>query len=67
MKELLRTNNPVEISYVRHSLAQHNIESVELDHHTSLLEGSIGAIQRRIMVMDDDFDAATQILETLNL
>lgn len=67
LKELYRTNNPVEISYIRHEMAEHDIQIIELDHHTSIVEGSIGAIQRRIMVIDADFEDAKRILEDLSL
>ncbi|MGM0421632.1 MAG: DUF2007 domain-containing protein [Pseudomonadota bacterium] len=67
MKEVFRTNNPVEISYVLHCLAEAGIEGIELDRHTSVVEGSIGAIQRRIMVIDEDFDAAVQLINGLDV
>lgn len=62
MKELVRTNDPVEISWIVTLLADFHIETVVLDTHTSVVEGTIGAIQRRIMVVDDDFDAARRLL-----
>jgi|AntRauTorckE6833_2_1112554.scaffolds.fasta_scaffold18668_2 hypothetical protein len=67
MKEVFRTNNPVEISFVLHCLAETGIQGIELDRHTSVIEGSIGAIQRRIMVIDDDFDAAVRIINGLDV
>ena len=67
MKEIFRTNNPVEISYVLHILAEHGIPAIELDRHTSMLEGSIGAIQRRIMVPDEDKDQALAIIKDANV
>ncbi len=62
MKELLRTNDPVKISWVTALLTDGGIESLVLDSHTSIVEGSIGAIPRRIMVDDDDLDAAHRLL-----
>ena len=38
------------------------IEAVVLDTYTSILEGSIGAIPRRLMVVEEDYDAARRIL-----
>lgn len=67
MKEVFRTNNPVEISYILHCLAEYDIRGIELDQHTGTLVGSTGAIQRRIMVIDDDFDEATRIIDALEL
>jgi putative signal transducing protein len=62
MKELLRTNNPVRLSWVQALLNASGIDSVVLDHHTSLVEGSIGAIPRRLMVSDGDFRRARALL-----
>ncbi|MCC3305506.1 DUF2007 domain-containing protein [Sneathiella sp. HT1-7] len=62
MKELIRCNDPVLISYIVAVLKDEQIEAIVLDEHTSILEGSIGAIQRRIMVTEDDHAAAQQIL-----
>jgi hypothetical protein len=62
MKELLRTNDPVRLSFVEALLSAAGIESVVLDQHTSIIEGSIGAIQRRIMVEDRDHGRAKTLL-----
>lgn len=62
MKELLRTGDAVRLSWVTALLAGENIEAVVLDTHMSFAEGSIAAIQRRLMVADEDYDAARQIL-----
>jgi hypothetical protein len=62
MKELLRTNDPVRLSFVEALLAAAGIESVVLDQHTSAIEGSISAIQRRIMVADSDHGRAKLLL-----
>ena len=64
MIELLRTNDPVLISFVQATLADAGIEALVLDTHASVLEGSASAIPRRIMVMDEDLETATQILKT---
>ena len=62
MKELLRTNDLVKVSWVRALLADEGIEVLMLDQHTSVLEGSAGAIPRRVMVIDEDYDRACRIL-----
>jgi len=54
MKELLRTNDVVRLSWVQALLRDAGIETVVLDQHTSLVEGSIGAIPRRLMVAEED-------------
>ena len=63
MKELLRTNDPVRISFIQALLRDSGIESLVLDHHTSLVEGSIGAIPRRLMVAERDHRRARVVLE----
>ena len=54
MIELLRTNDTVLLSFIDALLKGEEIGCVILDQHTSVLEGSIGAIPRRLMVADAD-------------
>ena len=63
MVELLRTNDIVLISFVRALLAEANIEMVELDTHTAVLEGSVPMIQRRLMIDDEDERRARRLLK----
>lgn len=63
MKELLRTNNPVRISWLTALLADADIEAVVLDTHMAVLEGSASAIRRRLMVNNDDYPRARRVLE----
>ncbi len=65
--ELLRTNDLVLISYVQALLANEQVETVVLDQHTSILEGSIGAIQRRVMVLSEDLHLARSILDDIGI
>jgi hypothetical protein len=62
MKELLRTNDLVRLSWVEALLSDAGIECLVLDQHTSLVEGSIGAIQRRLMVNDNDLRRAQSVI-----
>ena len=62
MKELLRTNDPVHLSWAVATLAQAGIECVILDQHTSVVEGSIGAIQRRLVVAERDYWRARTLM-----
>ena len=62
MQEILRTNDPILISYVRSLLIDAGIESVEFDSHIANLEGSVSAIPCRLMVIDADVDRAQSIL-----
>lgn len=63
MKELLRTNDPVRLSWVTAVLKDAGVETLVFDAHASIVEGSILAIERRIMVADDDFSRATRLLQ----
>jgi hypothetical protein len=63
MVELLRTNNPVLISFLTAFLADQDVETFVFDAHASVVEGSIAAIQRRIMVADEDLPRAKLLLE----
>ena len=62
MKELVRTNDSVRISWLMSMLAEGGVEAIALDTHTNILEDQIGAIPRRVMVIDEDFEAARRIL-----
>ena len=63
MKELLRTNDMVKLSWFKALLADSDIGTLVLDSHTSILEGSAGAIPRRLMVDNDDHARARRVLE----
>jgi hypothetical protein len=62
MRELFRTNNIVRLSWAQARLRDAGIDSLVLDHHTSLVEGSIGAIPRRLAVADRDYERARAII-----
>ena len=62
MKELLRTNDAVRLSFLQSLLKDFGIESLVLDHYTSVVEGSIGAIPRRLMVAQQDYRRACSVL-----
>jgi hypothetical protein len=63
MIELLRTNDPVRLSWAQALLREAGIDSVVLDHYTSLVEGNIGAIPRRLMVAERDHSRARAALQ----
>jgi len=62
MKELFRTNDAVRLSWAEALLAAAGIAAVVLDTHTSILEGSIGAIPRRLMVEERNHARARTLL-----
>ena len=52
----------MELSWITALLAGEDIEAYVLDTHMSFAEGSISAIQRRLMVADEDYEAARRLL-----
>lgn len=62
MVELLRLNDPVKLSWLIALLADSGIEAIVFDQHMSILEGSAAAIPQRLMVTDDDAEAAKRLL-----
>jgi hypothetical protein len=62
MKELLRSNDPVLLSYVSALLEQESIDFIVADLNMSVLEGSIGALPRRVLVESDKITQARRIL-----
>ncbi len=67
MVELLRTNDPVLISYVQALLGGAGVNLVVLDGHMSIMEGSIGALPCRLMVERDDLNRARAVLREANV
>ena len=65
MKELIRTNDPDELSLVRSLLDDAGIGYLSTDYHTSMIEGSIGAIQQRILVLDKDLYQAKGLISSI--
>ncbi|WP_419905393.1 DUF2007 domain-containing protein [Kiloniella sp.] len=62
MIEIYRTNDIVKLSWIQALMSDAGIECVVLDQHASIIEGSIGAIQRRIMVLEEDANQARRVL-----
>ena len=62
MVELCRTNDAVLLSWLVALLAEAKVHAVVLDTHTSVLEGSLGVLPRRLMVADSDFEQAQTIM-----
>jgi hypothetical protein len=62
MRAIVTTNNLVRLNFLMALLRDAGIESVLLDDHTSGIEGSIGAIPRRLMVAEEDESRARRIL-----
>jgi Putative prokaryotic signal transducing protein len=62
MTELLRTNDLGIISVIEGLLEGAHIPHEVTDRNMGILEGSIGAIQPRILVADERVDEARELL-----
>jgi hypothetical protein len=62
MHVLLTTNNLVRLNFLTSLLRDAGIESLVLDHQVSSVEGSIGAIPRRLAVATEDSRRAQRVL-----
>ena len=63
MRELVRTNDAVLITAIEALLEGARIKHLVVDRNMSVLEGSIGIFPRRILVDEEQFDAARRLLE----
>ena len=67
MKELMSTNDMTKFVYAETVLNSNNIVNFALDVNISVLEGSIGILPRRLMVMTHDYDRAVKLLTDFGL
>lgn len=67
MRELVKTNDLILISYVEALLADQGIDVVIFDQNISLMEGSIGVFPRRLVVADDAWSRASRVLRDAGL
>ncbi len=63
MREVLKSNNAVELNFAEVVLRDAGIPSVVLDTHMSILDGSMVILPRRLMVADEDEARAKGILK----
>ncbi|MGC1465459.1 MAG: DUF2007 domain-containing protein [Pseudolabrys sp.] len=67
MREILRTNDPVLVSAVVALLDSAGIRNMVFDQNMSVLEGSLGVLPRRVLVMEGYELRARQLLEDAGL
>ena len=67
MKELFSTNDITKFIYAESILNSNDIVSFTLDENISVLEGSIGILPRRLMVLENDYEQAFELLEDFGL
>jgi hypothetical protein len=62
MRVVLKTVDPVVLNYAANVLEQEGIKAVIFDTHASVMDGSMGFLPRRLMVLDEDFDRSQKLL-----
>jgi hypothetical protein len=62
VRVLATSNDPVRLSFLTVLLGDAGIAAVVLDAHASAVEGSIGAIPRRLAVAAEDEQRARRVL-----
>ena len=62
MLELLRSNDPVLISFAEALLREAGIEHAVVDQHMSIVEGSLGILPRRMLVPRGDLESARRLM-----
>ena len=67
MRTVLTTNDPVRLSFVAALLRDAGIEALLLDAQMAAVEGSLGAIPRRIVVAEEDGAQAHRVLREAGL
>ena len=67
MHELLRSNDAVLISFAESILREAGVGSLVADQHMSVIEGSIGAFPRRLLVKTEDAATARRALSEAGL
>ena len=62
MKELLRSTDPTIMAFASALLEGEDIDCFQMDVNMSILEGGIGIFPRRMMVRDEDYEAALRVM-----
>jgi hypothetical protein len=67
MREIVRTNDAVLLSYIEALLRDAGLGALIADGNMSVLEGSIGILPRRVMVRAEEWLQARRVLEGAGL
>lgn len=62
MEILLKSNDIIFVSWVKHQLSEEQIDFNVFDENMSLMDGNICAIPIRIMVNTEDLEKAKKII-----
>jgi len=64
MRAVLKTNDLILLNFAEALLKDAKVPCTVFDSHMSVMDGSIGALPRRLMVSDDSFDLACEVLKS---
>jgi len=67
MHEIIRSNDVVLLSFAESLMRDAGISVMIADQQMSILEGSLGMLQRRLLVDSDEVDQARRILTDAGL
>jgi uncharacterized membrane protein len=67
MRLIVRATDPVLISFVEALFREAGIALHVADSSISIMQGSISAFPRRVLVSDDDWERAARLLEEADL
>lgn len=67
LREILRCNDPVLLSFVRATLTEEGVEHLVADSNMSVLDGSAGVLAARVLVPDEEAARARQVLTEAGL
>jgi hypothetical protein len=67
MFELMRTNDPVLLSFAESLLRDAGLRCFIADQNMSILEGSAGFLQRRLIIDLEDREEAIQLMQDAGL
>lgn len=67
MIAVLKTVNPATLNFAQAVLKEADIPFFVMDQNVSIIEGSIGIIPRRLMVVDEDAGDARAALQAAGL
>jgi hypothetical protein len=63
MKILVKSNEVIYVSWIKHTLNENNIDFHIFDEFVSSVEGNINAFPIRVLVSDEDFDKAKKLIQ----
>jgi hypothetical protein len=64
VKEIARSTDAVRLSFLSALLSDGGVTAVLFDTHASIVQGSLGVLPQRLMVVDDEYDEAIAILKS---